>query len=64
MLANSRTAQTMPTNNHHTTHVTDHTSTSRASSFADFELLYEINMARKIFFKPTATTHQLDATQL
>lgn len=38
-------------------------SASRASSFADFELLYEINMARRIFFKipqPTAVTDNDD----
>ncbi|CAF2962491.1 unnamed protein product [Rotaria sp. Silwood2] len=72
VLANSRTAQTIPMNNHQTTIISDHSSTSRAASFADFELLYEINMARKIFFQSsqstttttTATNHQLDSSVL
>ncbi|CAF4989828.1 unnamed protein product [Rotaria sp. Silwood1] len=68
VLANSRTAQTIPINNHQTTIVSDHSSTSRATSFADFELLYEINMARKIFFQSiqstTTTNHQLDTSIL
>jgi len=49
-------------NNHHpttttTTTISDHLPTSRATSFADFELLYEINMAKKIFFKTTMTNN-------
>ncbi|CAF3559082.1 unnamed protein product [Adineta steineri] len=67
VLANSRTAQTIiPIDNQPTTTTTtqlDQITTSRASSFADFELLYEINMARKIFFKST-TNHQLDLSVL
>jgi len=43
-------------NNQHTTITSDHQVINRATSFADFELLYEINMAKKIFFKPTTTT--------
>ena len=45
-------------NNCQTTTISDHLPTSRAASFADFELLYEINMAKKIFFKSTTTNDQ------
>ncbi|CAF0891343.1 unnamed protein product [Adineta ricciae] len=62
VLADSRTAQTMP-NNHRTTTTTaaetfrsEHSSANRATSFADIELFYEINMAKKIFVKPTLST--------
>jgi len=65
VLVNSRTAQTIPINDQQTTITSDHPSTSRAMSFADFELLYEINMAKKIFFQSTTTTnHQLDSSVL
>ncbi|CAF2140283.1 unnamed protein product [Rotaria magnacalcarata] len=65
VLASSRTAQTIPMNNHQTTHASDQSLASRALSFADFELLYEINMARKIFLKSATTANQqLDASQL
>ncbi|UJR30370.1 hypothetical protein I4U23_017905 [Adineta vaga] len=57
VLADSRTAQTIPVNNQTTTAIrSEHSSTSRAASFADVELLYEINMARKIFVKPLQST--------
>jgi hypothetical protein len=52
-------------NNHQTTSIVDHSSASRALSFADIELLYEINMARKIFFKSlqsTTVNHELDSS--
>jgi hypothetical protein len=51
-------------NNCQTTILSDHLPTSRTTSFADFELLYEINMARKIFFKTTTTNNQLDSSVL
>lgn len=43
--------------------VSDHLPISQTGSFADFELLYEINMAKKIFFKtiPTNNDHELDS---
>ena len=34
----------------------EHSSANRATSFADIELFYEINMAKKIFVKPTLST--------
>jgi hypothetical protein len=45
-------------NTHQTTVVADNSLViaNRAASFADFELLYEINMAQKIFFKPPQST--------
>ena len=63
VLANSRTAQTVT---HQPTSASSESTSipaaSRAASFADFELLYEINMARKIFFKPSssAVAHHSD----
>ncbi len=62
VLANSRTAQTAPLNNQHATTTSTHHVANRATSFADFELLYEINMAKKIFFKPTTIESQSDST--
>jgi hypothetical protein len=44
--------------------ISDHLPTSRMTSFADFELLYEINMAKKIFFKSITTNHQLESSVL
>lgn len=51
----------MPNNHMTTTMTTEHPVNNRATSFADFELFYEINMAKRIFFQTPPTLPTIDS---